>query len=82
MKKLLIGAAALVVARAALRRLGPVLGERAMRACGAMFARMPADFLPKRMLRGIKEIREQSTQILRQLQQEEERRRAVVAAGV
>jgi hypothetical protein len=49
-----------------------------------MFDRMPADFPPKRMLRGIEEIQEQNTQILRRLeeQEEEEHRRTALAAGV
>ena len=82
MKKVLIGATVLVAAVAALRRFGPALEERAMRKCEAMFERMPADFPPKRMLRGIEEIREQNTQILHQLQAEEKHRRTVLAAGV
>jgi hypothetical protein len=81
MKKIIIGAAVLVVALAALRRFGPALGERAMRKCEQMFDRMPDDFPPKRMLHGIEEIRAQNTQILRQLQQEEQQRTAV-AAGI
>ena len=84
MKKVLIGAAVFVAAVAGLRRFGPALEERAMRKCEAMFDRMPADFPPKRMLRGIEEIQEQNTQILRRLeeQEQEEHRRTALAAGV
>ncbi len=82
MKKLLVGAAVLVAAVAALRRFGPALEQRAMRKCEQMFDRMPPDFPPKRMLRGIEEIREQNTQILLEEQEEEEHRRTALAAGV
>ena len=84
MKKVLIGASVFVAAVAALRRFGPVLGERAMRKCEQMFDRMPADFPPKLILRGIEEIREQNTQILHRLQEEEEEvhGRTALAAGV
>ncbi|HET7518345.1 MAG TPA: hypothetical protein VFN05_11735 [Actinomycetes bacterium] len=80
MKKVLIGAAVVVAALAALRRFGPALEERAMRKCEQMFDRMPAEFPPKRGLRGIEQIREQNTQILRRLQEQEHRPTAL--AGV
>ena len=80
MKKVLIGAAVFVVALAALRRFGPVLGERAMRKCEQMFDRMPADFPPKQMLRGIEEIQEKNTHILRRLQEQEHRPTALAGA--
>jgi len=82
MKKVLLGTAVFVAAVAALRRFGPAMEQRAMHKCEAMFDRMPADFPPKRMLRGIEQIREQNTQILHQLQEEEEHRRTALAAGV
>jgi hypothetical protein len=69
MKKVIITASVLVLAFAALRRFGPALSERAMRKCEEMFARMPEDLPPKRMVRGIEEIREQNTEILGWLQQ-------------
>lgn len=68
MKKIVIAAAVLVAAVAALRRFGPALGERAMRKCEEMFDRMPEDFPPKRMMRGIEEMREQNLEILRHVQ--------------
>ena len=84
MKKVLIGAAVFAAALAALRRFGPALEELTMRKCEAMFARMPADFPPKRMLRGIEQIQEQNTQILRRLEEkeEEEHGQTALAAGV
>lgn len=82
MKKVLLGTAVVVAAVAGLRRFGPALEERAMRKCEAMFDRMPADFPPKRMLRGIEQVQEQNTHILHQPQEEKEHRRAVLAAGV
>jgi hypothetical protein len=77
MKKMLIGAAVLVFGVAALRRFGPVLGEWAMRKCEEVFDRMPEEFPPKRMVRGIEEIREQNKRILHQLDEE---RTAIAAA--
>lgn len=68
MKKIVIGVVVLVAALAALRRFGPVLGERAMRKCEEMFDHMPEGFPPKRMMRGIEEMREQNLEILRHLQ--------------
>lgn len=44
-----------------------------------MFEHMPDDFPPKRMVRGIDEIREQNTRILQQLEKQEHRRTAVAA---
>lgn len=70
MKKVIIGAAALVAVLAALRRFGPALGERAMSKCEEMFDRMPEDFPPKRMMRGIEEIREQNSRLLRHFEEE------------
>lgn len=80
MKKMIIGAAVFVAALAALRRLGPALGERAMRKCEEMFDRMPEECPPKRMLHGIEEIREQNTRILGQLEKEEHPRTAGAGA--
>jgi hypothetical protein len=68
MKKAFIAAGALVAAAITIRRLGPKLGERLMAKCEQMFDQMPEDFPPKRMVRGIGEIREQNAEILRQLQ--------------
>lgn len=70
MKKLIIGTAVLVAAGAALHRFGPALGKRAMDKCHDMFDHMPEDFPPKRMMRGIEEIREQNSRILLYLEKE------------
>ena len=70
MKKITIGAAALVTVLAALRRFGPALGRRAMRNCQEMFERMPEEFPPKRMMRNIEEIRGQNARILHHLEEE------------
>ena len=48
-----LGAACVLIARARL----PKLHERLMARCEAMFERMPDTFPPKRMMRGIEEIR-------------------------
>lgn len=69
MAKIVIGAVALVVGLTVLRRFGPALRERGLKKCHDVFARLPEDFPPKRMMRSIEEIREQNTRILRQLKQ-------------
>ena len=42
----------------------------AMGKCQEMFEHMPEEFLPKRMMRGIEEIRDQNARILRNLDEE------------
>jgi hypothetical protein len=59
-----------VSALAAFHRFGPALGRRAMTKCQEMFDRMPEEFPPKRMMRGIEGIREQNSRILRDLDEE------------
>jgi hypothetical protein len=59
----------LVSALVVLRRFGSTLKQRAMRKCEEMFQRMPEDFPPKRMLRGVDEIRGQNTLILHRLEE-------------
>ncbi len=78
-KKLFISAAFVAGGVYAVRRFGPSLGEFAMKHCEQMFVQMPDDFPPKRMMRGIDEIREQNTRILQQLEKQEHRRTAVAA---
>lgn len=80
MKKTIMVAAVAVGALVALRRFGPALGERAMRKCEQMFDRMPEDFPPKRMMRGIQEVRDQNVEILRYLKELSERRPVAVAS--
>jgi hypothetical protein len=76
-KKVIVAAGVFVLALAALRRFGPALGKRAMAKCEEMSDRMPEEFPPQRMMRGIEEIREQNSRILRDL---EEDRTALVGA--
>ena len=63
--KLIIGAAATGTAIAVLRRLGPAVHTWAMGKCQEMFEHMPEEFPPKRVMRGIEEIRDQNARILR-----------------
>ena len=69
-KKVIVAAGVVVLALAALRRFGPALGKGAITKCEQMFDRMPQDFPPKRMMRDIEQIREQNSQILRDLDEE------------
>ena len=62
------GAGVLVV-RAIVPKLK--LHERAMAACEGMFKQMPEDFPPKRMMRGIEEIRANSARTLELLEERE-----------
>jgi hypothetical protein len=78
-KKVLIGCAVVVSAIVVLRRFGPVLRQRAMSKCQNMFEHMPEEFPPKRMMRNLEEIRQQSSRILSHLENEET---ALVAAHV
>jgi len=78
-KKIIVGAAVFVAAMAALRRFGPALGKWAMRKCEEIFDHMPEEAPPKRMMRGIEEIREQNTRILHRL--DEERTALAAASG-
>jgi hypothetical protein len=58
------------------RLLAPKLHARMLAACERMFEQMPNDFPPKRMMRGIDEIRANTARTLELLEQ---RRRAVQA---
>jgi hypothetical protein len=62
----LVGAAALV-----LRALAPKLHAGMLAACEHMFEEMPDSFPPKRMLRGIDEIRVNSARSLELLEERE-----------
>ncbi len=59
--------AGVLIARAVVPKLK--LHERAMAACEGMFEQMPEDFPPKRMMRGIEEIRANSARTLELLEQ-------------
>jgi hypothetical protein len=64
-KKILVVAAVSMGVLVVVHRFGPALRRMMARKCQEMFDRMPEDFPPKRMMRGIDEVREQSDQILR-----------------
>jgi hypothetical protein len=55
----------------ALRALAPKLHARMLAACGHMFDEAPDNFPPKRMLRGIEEIRANSARTLELLEERE-----------
>ena len=71
MRRALVGAVLAATGVLVARKLGPRLRERCEAECGRMFERMPDDFPPKRMMRGIEEIREQTARILRLLEERE-----------
>ncbi|HSI79823.1 MAG TPA: hypothetical protein VK919_04140 [Solirubrobacterales bacterium] len=71
MRRILIGAALSGVGVVVARALGPKLHERLMARCEAMFERMPEDFPPKRMMRGIEEVRANTTRTLELLEERE-----------
>ena len=58
-----------LVARAVIPKLK--LHERGMAGCERMFQQMPEDFPPKRIMRGVEEIREQTARILQLLEERE-----------
>ena len=64
MRRSAIGAAVIGGVVVAARVLAPKLHARMLATCEGMFEHMPEDFPPKRMLRGIDEIRANTTRIL------------------
>lgn len=64
MRRFLIFGLLVGVAVLALRARAPGLRERLVARCEAMFERMPDTFPPKRMLRGIEEIRANTARVL------------------
>lgn len=82
MKKLIRIAVASVVVLALLRLFGPALRDRAMAKCQEMFDRMPEEFPPKRVMRGIEDVRDQNSQILRRLVELESQQRAATGGEV
>ena len=79
MKKVVIGAVLVGGGAYGIRRFAPKFGEWCMAHCEQMFEQMPDEFPPKRMMRGIDEIREQNTRILQELGKQEHRRTVVAA---
>ena len=73
MRRIAITAALTGVGVLVIRALAPKLHERLLAGCERMFERMPDDFPPKRMMRGIEEIRADTARTLELL---EERRGA------
>lgn len=76
LKKMLVLTAIVAGLLALLRRSGPALRDRAVRKCGEMMDRMPDDFPPKGMMRGVDDIHEQNNDILPHLHGQRE---AIVA---
>lgn len=68
-KRVLIGAGLAAGGVLGARVLGPKLRERGIRGCAEMFDRMPDEMPPKRIMRGIEDIREQNARILRLLEE-------------
>jgi hypothetical protein len=71
MRRVVIGAVLAATAVLVVRALGPKLRRRCEAERGRMFERMPDDFPPKRMLRGIEAIHEQNARILHLLGERE-----------
>lgn len=63
MRRLAVFGALVGVTVVIVRRLAPGLHERLMARCEGMFERMPDTFPPKRMMRGIDEIRATTARI-------------------
>ena len=69
MRRMAIGAALAGVGVLVARALAPKLHERMIARCEAMFEELPDSFPPKRMLRGIEEIRANTARTLELLQE-------------
>jgi hypothetical protein len=80
MRRIAIGAALAGVGVLVARALAPKLHERLMAACERMFEQMPESFPPKRMMRGIDEVRANTARTLELL--EEQRAVGGIPAGV
>jgi len=72
MKRIGIGAAFTGIGVLVARALAPKLHARLMAGCERMFEQMPDNFPPKRMLRGIDEIRANSARTLALLEEREQ----------
>ena len=68
MRRILTVGAFAAVGFLVLRTRQPKLHERLMARCGRMFERMPDDFPPKRMMRGIEDTRANTARILELLE--------------
>lgn len=76
MQRQAIGVALAGVGVLAARALAPRLHARLIAGCERMFEQMPDEFPPKRMLRGIEEIRANSARTLALLEAREQAREA------
>jgi hypothetical protein len=72
MRRRAIGGAIAGVGVLAARALAPRLHARLMAGCERMFEQMPDSFPPKRMMRGIEEVRENSARTLSLLEAREQ----------
>jgi hypothetical protein len=72
MKRIAIGAALTGVGVLAARALVPKLHARLLAGCERMFEQMPDDFPPKRVMRGIEEIRANTARTLELLEERED----------
>ncbi len=63
MRRILIVGALAGVGFLIVRAIAPKLRDRLMARCEAMFEQMPDDFPPKRMMRGIEEVRVNTARI-------------------
>ena len=69
MRRIAISAALAGTGLLVARALGPKLHARLMAKCERMFAEMPDSFPPKRMMRGIEEIRANTARTLELLEE-------------
>lgn len=69
MRRLVIGGTLTGVVVLAARVLAPKLHTRMMAACERMFEQMPADFPPKRVMRGIEELQATTARTLQLLEE-------------
>lgn len=67
-KVIVIGGVVAAVGFLFVRARDPRLHERLMARCESMFAQMPDDFPPKRVMRGVEEIRVNTARILKLLE--------------
>jgi hypothetical protein len=71
MRRIAISAVLAVVVALAARALAPKLHQRFMAGCERMFEEMPDSFPPKRVIRGIDEIRANTRRTLELLEERE-----------
>lgn len=71
MRRIAIGAACAGVGVLVVRAAAPKLHARLLAACERMFEEMPDTFPPKRMMRGIEDIRANSVRMLELLEERE-----------